>query len=104
MMRSPIGPSRNATNVGPAVSRVALVRAWTRSSQRSRWQQMLGGGSNVARVIREAGALGVDVHVIALRKTPPAAPSGSLSQNSAERPSLVRVSKPEESSPPSGTG
>ena len=39
------------------------------SSQRSRWQQLLGGGSNVARVIREAGALGIDVHVIALRKT-----------------------------------
>ena len=73
------------------------------SSQRSRWQQMLGGGSNVVRVIREAGALGVDVHVIALRKTAPAAPSGSLSQNSAERPSLVQVSEPEESSPP-GTG
>jgi two-component system sensor histidine kinase KdpD len=38
------------------------------SSQRSRWQQVLGGGSNVARVIREAAPLGIDVHVIALRK------------------------------------
>jgi nucleotide-binding universal stress UspA family protein len=74
------------------------------SSQRSRWQQMLGGGSNVARVIREAGALGIDVHVIALRKTPPAAPPGSLGQSSAERPSLVQVSTPEESGSPPGMG
>ena len=74
------------------------------SSQRGRWQQLLGGGSNVARVIREAGALGVDVHVIALRKTPPAAPSGSLGQNSAERPNLVQVSTPEESGSPPGAG
>jgi len=44
------------------------------SSQRSRWQQLTGGGSNVGRVIREAGALGIDVHVIALRKAPDAAP------------------------------
>ena len=42
------------------------------SSQRSRWQQVTGGGSRVTRVIREAGALGIDVHVIALRKTPTA--------------------------------
>jgi two-component system, OmpR family, sensor histidine kinase KdpD len=39
------------------------------SSQRSRWQQLTGGGSKVARIIREAGALGIDVHVIALRKS-----------------------------------
>jgi two-component system, OmpR family, sensor histidine kinase KdpD len=38
------------------------------SSQRSRWQQLTGGGSNVTRVIREAGPLGIDVHVIALHK------------------------------------
>jgi two-component system, OmpR family, sensor histidine kinase KdpD len=38
------------------------------SSQRSRWQQLTGGGSRVARIIKEAGALGIDVHVIALRK------------------------------------
>jgi hypothetical protein len=37
------------------------------SSQRSRWQQITGGGSKVARIIREAGSLGIDVHVIALR-------------------------------------
>jgi two-component system, OmpR family, sensor histidine kinase KdpD len=40
------------------------------SSQRSRWRQVTGGGSNVARVIREAGPLGIDVHVIALHKPP----------------------------------
>jgi two-component system, OmpR family, sensor histidine kinase KdpD len=45
------------------------------SSQRSRWQQLTGGGSNVARVIREAGPLGIDVHVIALRKTPATEPA-----------------------------
>jgi two-component system, OmpR family, sensor histidine kinase KdpD len=44
------------------------------SSQRSRWQQLAGGGSNVGRVLREAGALGIDVHVIALRKAPSAGP------------------------------
>jgi two-component system, OmpR family, sensor histidine kinase KdpD len=45
------------------------------SSQRSRWQQLIGGGSNVNRVIREAGALGIDVHVIALSKPPHDGPS-----------------------------
>jgi two-component system sensor histidine kinase KdpD len=35
------------------------------SSKRSRWQQLTGGGSNVTRIIREAGAFGIDVHVIA---------------------------------------
>jgi two-component system, OmpR family, sensor histidine kinase KdpD len=44
------------------------------SSQRSRWQQLTGGGSTVARVIRAAGAAGIDVHVIALRKTGSADP------------------------------
>jgi two-component system, OmpR family, sensor histidine kinase KdpD len=39
------------------------------SSQRSRWQQLTGGGSRVKRIIDEAGALGVDVHVIALRSS-----------------------------------
>jgi len=51
------------------------------SSQRSRWQQLLGGGSNVARVLREAGALGIDVHVIALRK----APRGGPTEETADR-------------------
>ncbi len=45
------------------------------SSQRNRWQQLTGGGSNVARVIKEAGPLGIDVHVIALRKTPATEPA-----------------------------
>jgi hypothetical protein len=35
------------------------------ASQRSRFRQLLGGGSNVARIIKEAGAYGIDVHVIA---------------------------------------
>jgi two-component system, OmpR family, sensor histidine kinase KdpD len=37
------------------------------ASGRSRWQQLTGGGSNVTKVIREAGAFGIDVHVIAPR-------------------------------------
>ena len=49
------------------------------SSQRGRWRQLASGGSNVARVIREAGTFGIDVHVIANREeaagdgAPPAA-------------------------------
>jgi two-component system sensor histidine kinase KdpD len=35
------------------------------SSRRSRWQQVLGGGSNVGRILHEAGRYGIDVHVIA---------------------------------------
>ena len=42
------------------------------SSHRSRWQQLAGGGSHVVKVIREAGAVGIDVHVIARRDVPPA--------------------------------
>lgn len=42
------------------------------ASQRSWWQHLTGGGSNVQRVIREAGAFGIDVHVIARREPPPA--------------------------------
>ena len=42
------------------------------SSHRSRWQQLAGGGSHVVTVIREAGAVGIDVHVIARRDVPPA--------------------------------
>jgi two-component system sensor histidine kinase KdpD len=58
------------------------------SSQHSRWQQLIGGGSKVARILREAGALGIDVHVIALRKPsatdPPAqsSPAPSPAQSS----------------------
>ena len=46
------------------------------SSQRSRWQQLTGGGSKSNRILREAGALGIDVHVIALRKATAAQPPG----------------------------
>jgi two-component system, OmpR family, sensor histidine kinase KdpD len=46
------------------------------SSQRSRWQQLTGGGSRVKRIIDAAGELGIDVHVIALRKAP-AAPAAA---------------------------
>ena len=68
------------------------------SSQRSRWQQLTGGGSNVSRILREAAPLGIDVHVIALRKAPPAAPSA---ESAAERPSPVQVGADEkDDSPP----
>jgi two-component system, OmpR family, sensor histidine kinase KdpD len=52
------------------------------SSQRSRWQQLLGGGSRVSRVIKEAGALGIDVHVIALHKAPREGPTEETADNS----------------------
>ncbi len=42
------------------------------SSQRNRWQELTGGGSIVRRVIREAGAVRIDVHVIARRELPSA--------------------------------
>jgi two-component system sensor histidine kinase KdpD len=72
------------------------------SSQRSRWQQLTGGGSRVKRVIDEAGALNIDVHVIALRKTSPADPPGP---DPTERPGLVQVATSAEGdSPPAATG
>jgi hypothetical protein len=37
------------------------------SSSCNRWQQLTGGGSNVTRILREAGSVGIDVHVIARR-------------------------------------
>jgi two-component system sensor histidine kinase KdpD len=37
------------------------------SSKRSRWQELTGGGSIVRKVIRAAGEVGIDVHVIARR-------------------------------------
>ncbi|HUC38197.1 MAG TPA: universal stress protein [Acidimicrobiales bacterium] len=37
------------------------------SSQRSRWQELTGGGSIVRRVQRLAGPAGIDVHIIARR-------------------------------------
>jgi two-component system sensor histidine kinase KdpD len=41
------------------------------SSGRSRWQELLSGGSNVNRILREAGQYGIDVHVIAWREPEP---------------------------------
>jgi two-component system, OmpR family, sensor histidine kinase KdpD len=38
------------------------------SSQRSRWQELIGGGSIVRRVSRLAGQAGIDVHILALRE------------------------------------
>jgi two-component system, OmpR family, sensor histidine kinase KdpD len=65
------------------------------SSQRSRWQQLIGGGSNVNRVLKEAGALGIDVHVIALGKPPPDGPAAA----SAESPRIVGVKASAEDDP-----
>ena len=39
-------------------------------SKPSRWHQLTGGGSDVSRIIREAGAVGIDVHVIARQDLP----------------------------------
>jgi two-component system sensor histidine kinase KdpD len=44
------------------------------ASTRTRWQQLARGGSNVGRIIRAAGEIGIDVHVIA-RDEPGAGPS-----------------------------
>jgi two-component system, OmpR family, sensor histidine kinase KdpD len=53
------------------------------SSQRSRWRQLVGGGSNVTKVLREAGPLGIDVHVIALHK-PPRTPAAAKARQDAQ--------------------
>lgn len=45
------------------------------SSQRSRWRELIGGGSIVRRIIRQAGSTGIDVHVIARREFHPAEPA-----------------------------
>jgi two-component system, OmpR family, sensor histidine kinase KdpD len=45
------------------------------SSTRSRWRQLTGGGSNLTKILREAGALGIDVHVIARREPAPGQPA-----------------------------
>ena len=62
----------------PAIARFARQHQITQivigSSHRSRWQQLTTGGSNVARVIKEAGAVGIDVHVIARQDLPAAEP------------------------------
>jgi two-component system sensor histidine kinase KdpD len=41
------------------------------SSQKSRWQELFGGGEIVRKVIRRAGDMGIDIHVIARREMPP---------------------------------
>jgi two-component system, OmpR family, sensor histidine kinase KdpD len=55
-----------------AIARFARQRQITQivigASQRSRWRQLVSGGSTVLRLIREAGAVGIDVHVIAWRE------------------------------------
>jgi two-component system, OmpR family, sensor histidine kinase KdpD len=56
------------------------------SSTRSRWQQLTSGGSNVTRVIREAGAFGIDVHVIARPDLPPAAAAAGAPVNEVALP------------------
>jgi two-component system, OmpR family, sensor histidine kinase KdpD len=60
-----------------ALTRFARQRQITQmvigSSGRSWWQRLLGGGSNVNRILREAGAAGIDVHVIAGPDPPRAA-------------------------------
>jgi two-component system, OmpR family, sensor histidine kinase KdpD len=72
------------------------------SSQRSRWQQLTGGGSRVKRIIDEAGVLNIDVHVIALRNPSPAGPPEA---GSTERPAQVQVMTSEEGDfPPAVTG
>jgi two-component system sensor histidine kinase KdpD len=51
-----------------ALMRVAAERQVTQivvgPSRRSRWQEFLGGGSTVRRLVRLAGATGIDVHII----------------------------------------
>jgi len=55
-----------------AIARFAREHQMTQivigASRRGRWQQLSGGGSNVARVIKAAGTVGIDVHVIARRE------------------------------------
>ncbi len=41
------------------------------SSQKNRWQELMGGGQIVRRVIRRVRDMGIDVHVIARRQLPP---------------------------------
>ncbi len=66
------------------------------SSQRSRWQQLLAGGSRVKRIIEEAGPLGIDVHVIAVHKPPREGPTEETADR-ARRLVQVRTSEEAES-------
>jgi len=38
------------------------------SSQRSRWRELLSGGSTVTRVSRLATRAGIDIHIVARRE------------------------------------
>jgi two-component system, OmpR family, sensor histidine kinase KdpD len=55
------------------------------SSRRSRWQQLTSGGPNVTRLIREAGAFGIDVHISA-RPAPPGADSPAADAGKRDDP------------------
>ena len=68
------------------------------SSKRSRWQQLLAGGSRVKRILQEAGPLGIDVHVIALHKAPRAGPTEET-DDQARRLVQVRTSEEADSVP-----
>jgi two-component system, OmpR family, sensor histidine kinase KdpD len=69
----------------PALMRIATDRHVTQivvgPSRRTRWQEFLGGGSTVRRLVRLAGAAGIDVHVIAH-------PSDERPWLDADRPAL----------------
>jgi two-component system sensor histidine kinase KdpD len=41
------------------------------SSQRSGWREFISGSQIIRKIIRKAGDLGIDVHVIARRQLPP---------------------------------
>jgi two-component system, OmpR family, sensor histidine kinase KdpD len=64
-----------ADDPGKALMEFALANQITQivvgSSQRSRWQELMGGGSIVRRVQKLAGAAGIDVHIIARREVHP---------------------------------
>jgi K+-sensing histidine kinase KdpD len=52
-------------------------------SMQSSWWHIVGGGPVLRRVIHEAGAFGIDIHVIAHRELPPdAAPESSAVKES----------------------
>ena len=65
----------SADDTGKALMQFAREHQITQlvmgSSQRSRWQEFMGGGSIVRRVQRLAGEQGIDVHIIARREALP---------------------------------
>jgi two-component system sensor histidine kinase KdpD len=70
-------PARALTTFARANQITQLVIG---SSQRSRWQEMSGGGSIVRRLLRAAAEAGIDVHVIARRDVG----NGHLSSGSSD--------------------